>query len=86
MANTATEVSRSSTRAIAVKRINRTRTKLAAAAITVAYTLFYGLMPIILGNASDSRGLNEREIGFLASTYMTGQALGYFSGVFCITW
>lgn len=67
-----------------VIEINRTRTKFAAAAITVAYTLFYGLMPIILGNASDSRGLGEREIGFLASVYMGGQALGFFSGVFWI--
>ncbi len=66
------------------KRINRTQTKFAAAAITVAYTLFYALMPIILGNASDTRGLGEREIGFLASIYMSGQALGFFSGVFWI--
>jgi len=66
------------------ERINRTGTKFAAAAITVAYTLFYALMPIILGNAADSRGLSEREIGFLASIYMSGQALGYFSGVFWI--
>ncbi len=64
--------------------INRTRTKVSAAAITVAYTLFYALMPIILGNAADSRSLSEREIGFLASIYMSGQALGYFSGVFWI--
>lgn len=66
------------------ERINRTGTKFAAAAITVAYTLFYALMPILLGNAADSRGLSEREIGFLASIYMSGQALGYFSGVFWI--
>jgi len=66
------------------KFINSTKTKFAAAAITVAYTLFYALMPIILGNAADSRDLGEREIGFLASTYMIGQTLGYFSGVFWI--
>jgi len=65
-------------------RINQTRSKFAAAALTVAFTLFYGLMPIILGNASDSRGLNEREIGFLASIYMGGQTLGFFSGIFWI--
>jgi len=64
--------------------VNQFRTKFAAAAITVAYTLFYALMPIILGNASDSLGLNEREIGFLASIYMTGQAFGFFSGVIWI--
>lgn len=67
-----------------MRYINRRSTKIAAALITVSYTLFYALMPIVLGNASDNRGLGEQEIGFLASLYMAGQAIGYFSGVFWI--
>jgi len=52
--------------------------------MTVAFTLFYALMPIILGNAADSRNLSEQEIGFLASFFMGGQTIGFFSGVFWI--
>lgn len=64
--------------------LNRTQTKIAVALVTVGFTLFYALMPIILGNAADSRGLTEREIGFLASSFMGGQTFGFFSGVFWV--
>ena len=65
-------------------QLNKTRTKIAVVLVTVAFTLFYGLMPIILGNAADSLSLTERQIGFLASFFMSGQTLGFFSGVFWV--
>jgi len=64
--------------------LNQTRTKVGAVLVTVPFTMYYALMPIILGNAADSRALAEREIGFLASFFMGGQTLGFLSGVFWV--
>ena len=52
--------------------INSVRTHVAAVLVGTCFIFFYVIMPVTLGNAADSRGLDDRALGFIASSFMLG--------------
>ncbi|MEH6551646.1 MAG: MFS transporter [Pseudomonadales bacterium] len=50
--------------------------------LSIAY-LVYNMLPVILGSAADSLGLNEQQMGYLGSIYMAGSTI---ANVVAVLW
>ena len=56
----------------AVNSFDRAPVILSAIAISVIGALFYNLLPIYLGTAQDSKGLDNSAIGFISTAFFFG--------------
>lgn len=63
--------------------VNRTSARVAAITINVFCISYYNILPLVLGGAADSRGIDDSQLGFAASAFMGGLALINFGG---FTW
>ncbi|NIB42184.1 MFS transporter [Pseudomaricurvus alkylphenolicus] len=68
----------------ATEMINKPSTVFSAATLLAIAYLIYNMLPLILGSAADSLGLNEKQIGYLGSIYMAGSTLSNISAVFWV--
>lgn len=64
--------------------VNALSSRLAAMLVNVICITYYNVLPIVLGGAADAHGLAERELGFVASSFMAGLALVNIAGIFWI--
>ena len=60
--------------------VNSTAARTAAILINVACISYYNILPIVLGGAAGTYGLNEGQLGFAAAAFMGGLALINFTG------
>ena len=63
-----------------VDNVNQFAARLSAITINVICITYYNILPIVLGGAADTRGLQESELGFAASAFMGGLAVINFGG------
>ena len=63
-----------------MRDVNSRGARTAAILINVVCISYYNTLPIILGGAAETRGLNEGQLGFAAAAFMGGLSLVNFSG------
>lgn len=64
--------------------VNSQRTQFAAVLVGTFFIFFYVVMPITLGAAAESRGYDDRQLGFVASSFMLGVFVVTGGGMFWI--
>jgi predicted MFS family arabinose efflux permease len=64
--------------------INSFRTQFAAVIVGTCLVFFYVIMPLVLGAAAETRGIDDQQLGFIAGIFMLGMFFVTASGVFWI--
>ena len=59
-----------------MRDVNSPAARTAAVSLNVVCITYYNILPLVLGGAADTRGLDEGQLGFAAAAFMGGLALG----------
>lgn len=63
-----------------MRDVNSFAARTAAISLNVVCITYYNILPLVLGGAADTRGLEEDQLGFAAAAFMGGLALINFTG------
>jgi MFS family permease len=63
-----------------MRDVNSPAARTAAISLNVVCITYYNILPLVLGGAAVSRGLDEGQLGFAAAAFMAGLALVNFTG------
>ncbi len=63
-----------------MRDVNSLAARTAAISLNVVCITYYNILPLVLGGAADSRGLEAGQLGFAAAAFMAGLALVNFTG------
>ena len=63
-----------------MRDVNSSAARTAAISLNVVCITYYNILPLVLGGAADTRGLEADQLGFAAAAFMGGLALINFTG------